>query len=180
MNPYCTSRYFLSKLASELELYRSTPGVVVFRPSYVIGPGVGLIAGVARQVAEGTLERVADGRYRLQPIGVRDAAAAILGAAGAPSAGHRVLDLVGPEALAFQDLVARVARLMGREQPRIREITIEEARRRAAAGGFQGIPPDELDCLLCDEVGSPRPLEALLGRALTPLDEVLSAALGGA
>jgi hypothetical protein len=36
---------------------------------------------------------------------------------------------------------------------------------------------DELDCLLCDEVGDDRPLEALLGRALTPLDDVLAAAL---
>jgi nucleoside-diphosphate-sugar epimerase len=182
MNPFCTNRYFLSKLASELELYRSTPSVVVFRPSYVLGPGVGPIPGVARQVAEGELERVGDGGYRLQPIGVGDAAAAILSAAGSPASGHRVLDLVGPEAVSFQELVGRVARLMGQAPGllHVREVSIEEAQRRAAAGGFQGLPPDELDCLLCDEVGLPRPLEDLLGRPLTPLDAVLSAALGGA
>ena len=39
--------------------------------------------------------------------------------------------------------------------------------------------PDELDCLLCDEVADPRPLETLLGTALTPLDDALVAATGG-
>jgi nucleoside-diphosphate-sugar epimerase len=133
-------------------------------------------------VAAGELERVGDGRYRLQPIGVRDAAAAILSAAGVQDSGHRVLDLVGPEAVGFQELVERVARLMGAApgQPRIREISFEDARRRAVAGGYLGMPPEELDCLLCDEIGSPGPLEALLSRPLTPLDAVLSAALGGA
>jgi NADH dehydrogenase len=182
INPHCTNRYFLSKLASELELYRTVPSVVVFRPSYILGSGGGLIAGIARGVAAGELERVGDGRYRLQPIGVRDAAAAILSAAGVQDSGHRVLDLVGPEAVGFQELVERVARLMGAApgQPRIREISFEDARRRAVAGGYLGMPPEELDCLLCDEIGSPGPLEALLSRPLTPLDAVLSAALGGA
>jgi hypothetical protein len=40
--------------------------------------------------------------------------------------------------------------------------------------------PDELDCLLCDEVGDARPLEALLGGFLTPLDAAIEAALRSA
>ena len=40
--------------------------------------------------------------------------------------------------------------------------------------------PDELDCLLCDEVSDPAPLEALLGRRLLPLDEALAAAVRAA
>jgi hypothetical protein len=36
--------------------------------------------------------------------------------------------------------------------------------------------PDELDCLLCDEVADPAPLATLLGRPLTPLDEALAEA----
>ena len=93
-----------------------------------------------------------------------------------------MLDLVGPEAVSFQDLVERVARLASGASsvPRVREIPVQEAERSAAAGGYQGMLPDELDCLLCDEVGSSAPLEALLGRPLTPLDEVLAAALRGA
>jgi hypothetical protein len=41
------------------------------------------------------------------------------------------------------------------------------------------MPPEELDCLLCDEIGDARPLESLLGRFLTPLGEALSAAVRG-
>jgi hypothetical protein len=37
--------------------------------------------------------------------------------------------------------------------------------------------PDELDCLLCDEIADPAPLVALLGRPLTPLDATLAAAV---
>jgi len=52
-------------------------------------------------------------------------------------------------------------------------VSVAEADRQAAAGGYRGMMPDELDCLLCDEVADARPLEALLGRFLTPLDEAL-------
>ena len=40
---------------------------------------------------------------------------------------------------------------------RVREVPIEEADRRARAGGFSGMLPDELDCLLCDEVSDSCP-----------------------
>jgi hypothetical protein len=39
--------------------------------------------------------------------------------------------------------------------------------------------PDELDCMLCDEVADHRPLEGLLGRFLTPLDEAIAVAVRG-
>jgi NADH dehydrogenase len=179
INPRCTNPYFLSKLASELELFRSGLAVVALRPSYVVGPRHGLIASLAQQLAAGEVERVGDGRYRLQPIGVRDAAAAILAAVAHPGPWHAVLDLVGPEPVRFGELVERVRRALPRapDQTRIRQVSVEEAERRAGADGYQGMLRDELDCLLCDEVASATPLEALLGRPLTPLDEVLAAAL---
>jgi hypothetical protein len=61
----------------------------------------------------------------------------------------------------------------------VREVPIEEADREARGGGWQGMLPDELDCLLCDEVSDARPLEALLGRFLTPLEDALRAAVRG-
>jgi uncharacterized protein YbjT (DUF2867 family) len=118
---------------------------------------------------------------------VADAADAALAAATRAASGaepaHRVVDLVGPETLTYRDLVARLARAAAAQGLpaafETRSVPLEQAERRAAAGGYHGMLPDELDCLLCDETSDPRPLEALLGRPLTPLDEALSLATTG-
>ena len=110
----------------------------------------------------------------------------VLAAIARPAGGFpTVFDLVGPEAIAYARLLERletVARGLGRPvRLRVREIEIAEADRRARGpAGYQGMGPDELDCLLCDEVGDAAPLEALLGRRLTPLDEALAAAVRAA
>jgi len=184
----CTNRYFLSKLASEVELYRSGREAVVLRPSYITGPGDGLVRGLLRDMAAGEVERPGDGSYRMQPVAIQDAVAAILAAVESPAAPagvarprQRVLDLVGPETIAYRDLierVGRIARAQGKAgEYRVREVPVEEADRQAAQGGFHGHRPDDLDCLLCDEFADPRPLESLLGRPLTPLDDALAAAI---
>ena len=53
---------------------------VVFRPSYIMGPGDGLVRGLLRDMAAGEVERPGDGSYRMQPVAVGDAVAAILAA----------------------------------------------------------------------------------------------------
>jgi NADH dehydrogenase len=175
IKPYCTNPYFLSKLTAEVELYRSGLEAVVFRPSYVLGPGGELVSGLREELASGSVEQIGDGGYRMQPISVRDAAALVLAALEVPLSRPRVFDLVGPEVISYRAFIERAARLLGRsERYQVREIAVEEAYRQAAAGGYRGMAPDVLDCLLCDEVSDPRPLEALLGRFLTPLDEILS------
>jgi nucleoside-diphosphate-sugar epimerase len=48
----CSNPYFLSKLAAETILFRSGIEGVVFRPSYVVGPGDSLVATVVQTLAE--------------------------------------------------------------------------------------------------------------------------------
>lgn len=179
-----TNPYFLSKLGAEMALFRSGLAVDVFRPSYVIGPGDGLVRALVPAMAEGVVERPGDGGYRMQPVAVADAAAAILAAAGATGVGdppHRVYDLVGPEPITFDAFVARLAaraRARGlRAEYAIRAVPVAEADRQARSGGYRGMQPDELDCMLCDEVADPAPLAGLLGRPLMPLDDAIDAAL---
>lgn len=185
MSPRCTNAYFLSKLAAETIGFRSGLECVVFRPSYVIGPGDAFVTAVLAALEGGELERPGDGSYRMQPIAVGDAAAGVLSAVERPAGAFpTVFDLVGPEPVSYAALAQRltaVARALGRPaQLRVREIPIAEAESRARGGGYQGLLPDELDCLLCDEVADPAPLAALLGRPLTPLDEALAAAVSAA
>jgi NADH dehydrogenase len=174
----CTNPYFLSKRTAEAELAGSGLAVTVFRPSWVIGPGSELVHRLVQELLAGEVELVGDGSYRLQPIAVKDAAAAIL-AALERSAGS--FDLVGPEPLRYREFVERVA-LTAREHGvvaayEVRQTPVEQAERSAAAGGYRGMLSDELDCLLCDEVADHRPLEALLGRFLTPLHDALATVL---
>jgi len=181
-----TSRYFLSKLTAETIVFGSGIDAVVFRPSYVVGPGDAFVPALLRAMAAGELERPGDGSYRMQPIAVADATALVLAALARPAGGFpTVFDLVGPEAVPYARLLERleaVARGLGRAlRLRVREVEIAEAERQARGGtGYQGMGPDALDCLLCDEVSDHAPLEALLGRRLTPLDEALAAAVRAA
>jgi nucleoside-diphosphate-sugar epimerase len=182
--PRCSNPYFLSKLAAETILFRSGVEGVVFRPSYVVGPGDSFVPGVLKALEGSELERPGDGSYRMQPVAAADVAELVLAVVGrAPDAFPTVFDLVGPEPVSYEQLLRRLAavlRRLGRPaELRVREVSIAEAERRARAGGFNGLLPDELDCLLCDEVSDPAPLEALLGRRLTPLDEALAAAVVG-
>jgi nucleoside-diphosphate-sugar epimerase len=185
MTRRCTNPYFLSKLAAEMMLFRSDREGVVFRPSYIVGPGDAFLGTVLDSMQSGEIERPGDGAYRLQPIAVADAAALVLAAAARPAGGFPdVFDLVGPEPVSYAHLLerlARVARSTGRTlQFHVREVPLDEVDRRAAAGGYQDMLPDELDCLLCDQVSDPSPLVTLLGRPLTSLDAALEAALRAA
>jgi nucleoside-diphosphate-sugar epimerase len=181
-SPRCTNPYFLSKLAAEVALFRSGREAVVFRPSYVIGSGDPFVPRFVGEMAKGEVEQPGDGSYRLQPIAVDDAVASILAAVEHPPlAKPLALDLVGPEPIRFDRFLERVgdiAREAGKvETFRVRVVGIADADARARAGGFYGMQPDALDCLLCDEVADPAPLTALLGRPLSPLDAAVRAAL---
>ena len=185
MSRRCTNGYFLSKLSAEALVFRSDLDGCVFRPSFVIGPGDGLVSSVLGGLAAGEVVRPGDGSYRMQPIGVADVTALVLAAASRPpGAFPRVFDLVGPEAVSYARLLERLAAAAasaGRPAAlRVREIPIGEADRQAREGGYQGMLPDELDCLLCDEVADPAPLVDLLGRPLQPLDAVLAVAVRAA
>jgi len=181
-----TSRYFLSKLRAEALVLGSSLDAFVFRPSYVVGPGDAFVPAVLRAMETGDVERPGDGSHRMQPIAVADATAVVLAAIARPAGSFpTVIDLVGPEPVAYARLLERleaVARRLGRPvRLRVREVEIADAERQAQGpAGYQGMGPDELDCLLCDEVGDAAPLEALLGRQLTRLDEALAAAVRAA
>lgn len=183
VSPRSTNGYFLAKLESEVELFRSGLEVVCLRPSYIIGPGSELIPKLVREMATGEVERLGDGSYRLQPIAIKDVADLVLACAQRASVRHLVVDTVGPEPVTFAEFIERVAdasRRLGKPMRYdVREIEIAEADRQARAGGFRGLQPDELDVLLCDEIADPRGAEAALGRFLIPLDDAIEAAIRG-
>jgi len=172
----CTNPYFLSKLKAEVELFSSDRDVIVFRPSYIVGSGNPWILGLVRDLAGDKVQQVGDGSYRLQPIAIDDAVDLILREISGGKDNPLVCDMVGPEPLAYRTFLRRLRRISGAPEPlRVKVVPVESADRWVEERGMSSA---ELDCLLCDEVSDPRPLESLLGRALKPLDEALVLALG--
>lgn len=174
LSRHCTNPYFLAKMAGEVELFRSGLAVMVFRPSYIFGQGDEFLTPlIGRILAEAAIEIPGDGTYRLQPISVVDAARASLAALATSGPSHRVVDLVGPEVLSYRELILRIASAMGK-QVGISERPVEEAISLARNSGYFGLRAHDLDCLLCDEIASPRPVTDLLGASLEGLDVVIT------
>ncbi|MBN2370026.1 MAG: NAD-dependent epimerase/dehydratase family protein [Vicinamibacteria bacterium] len=178
-----TNDYFKAKLTVEEMLRDSDREAIVFRPSYIVGPGDELIPALLREMEIGEVEVVGDGEHRFQPVAVADAVEAILKAAERRSPLAAPIDLVGPEQLTYRRFIDRVARAaQNANRPSAfsaRKVPVEEAEKRARSRGYRGLLADELDVLLCDEVSDPKPLADLLGRRLTPLDESLAVAVAG-
>jgi len=174
MNHHCTNPYFLAKMAGEVELFRSGLSVTILRPSYIFGPGDEFLTPlIHRMRTSAVIEVPGDGEYRLQPISVRDAARVVLGAFLGSAQGQAVLDLVGPEILSYRQLIARVATRLGC-QVSTRERPKSEAMSQAGErGGYFGLRPHDLDCLFCDEVSVPGPVECLTSGPLETLDEMI-------
>lgn len=178
MARHCTNPYFLSKAACEAELLGSGIETVVFRPSYVLGPASELVGELLRALRAGRVPRAGEGAYRLQPIALRDAGALVVAALErAAGAWPFVFDLVGPEPIPFDAFLDRLAAAAGQGPRggrwRVEPVPLESALAAARESGFLGMRADDFDCLLSDEVGDPAPLEALLGRPLLSLDELL-------
>lgn len=174
MNPHCTNPYFLAKMAGEVALFRSGLAITVFRPSHLFGVGDEFLSPlISRVAADPIVEIPGDGGYRLQPLAVRDAARAVLGALEQNEASPRVIDLVGPEVLSYRTLIARIASIMGR-RIEIRERPVDETLALASESGYFGLRPHDLACLLCDEVSDPGAVESLIAGKLEPLDGVIA------
>ena len=182
MTRHCTNRYFLSKLQSEMQLFKSDLRVAVFRPSYIIGPGGELVSRLLQQMSAGEVEMAGDGATRLQPVSVFDAADALVATVTREDPPrHTVYDLVGPQPVSYLEFIDHVAYLAaGAGRPatfELKSITVEAAEQQAAEGGYQGMGPDSLDCLLCDQVADWQPLARLLDRPLRSLDETVESAM---
>jgi nucleoside-diphosphate-sugar epimerase len=180
MSRHCTNSYFLSKLAGEVALFRSKLEAVVLRPSYIFGTGDEFLTPLVRQMRSAdAIEIPGDGRYRMQPISVQDAAHVVLGSLASEASGPQVVDLVGPEPISYRGLIDRIAAVMKRSIE-VRERPVEETLAIARNGDYFGLRPHDLACLLCDEVSDSGPARSLAGRELDALDSVIAEGVRGA
>jgi uncharacterized protein YbjT (DUF2867 family) len=112
------SPHLSSRAEVERILLESIPDSVALRASIVIGARSRSFRLLVRLVERlPVLTLPAWRRFRTQPIDARDVTELLLAAASVPAIGGRSLDIGGPEALTYGEIVERIAELMLLHRP---------------------------------------------------------------
>jgi nucleoside-diphosphate-sugar epimerase len=129
---------------------------------------------VVHAAARPTVNLLGGGRHSIRPLDVDDLSRAILRCCETSGAGAAVYELVGPEATAYRDVIARTAALMGREVS-VRSMPVWLAKLGAAIAGWTrqgGMTPTVIDVITSDEAVHEN-ADVALGVNLTPLSATL-------
>jgi nucleoside-diphosphate-sugar epimerase len=176
LKSWATNGYFLSKRQIEAMCKRQAIPFVIFRPSYILGPGDELIPFLVHDILHGRVLVAGQGDRPMQPIYVQDAATAFIGAVTGHGTPNQIFDLVGPEIITFTQLISRVATVMEQEGYTLPEFTIQHIPLQDASD-IMGLAQEEIDVMLSDTIGDPTPLLKDLNISLTPLDIAIQAAV---
>lgn len=172
--------YFRAKWNQEQTVKASGIDHVVFRASFVFGPDGGMLPLLVKQVRWAPVVAVV-GTRRMQPVWVEDVAAAFASAATSDAGSGRTFDLVGPDAVTWDELYDRIKRTLGKRRPTFHP---PMGLVRAGAAVLEKIPtgiplsPDGLTMLeFADNVGDPAPLADAFGIRPVGLNEQIRRAV---
>lgn len=176
IKPWATNDYFLSKLRIEELFQENSIPFVIFRPSYIIGPGDDLIPSLMSSLMKGLVYVIGEGTTPLQPIYVKDATTAFLNAAQNMGPDNMIYDLVGPEIVNMNQLIKRVSNIMQKEgynlpKFQIQYISTEEAFK------LLDMAKEEIAITRCDVLGDNKMFTKQLKIKLSKIDEGIRAAI---
>jgi uncharacterized protein YbjT (DUF2867 family) len=105
--------YYAAKWAMERAVVASGLEYVIFRPSFVFGPGGGALQTFIRQVRLSPIVTIiGDGVQRSQPIWRDDVAAYFAKSIDLPQAANRTFELGGPDVVDWNELYRRIAKVL--------------------------------------------------------------------
>jgi NADH dehydrogenase len=173
--------YYRSKWAMERAVESSGLEHVILRPSFVFGRDGGVLPTFVRLARFSPVTPiVGPGTQRLQPIWVDDVAAYFAEAVEKPEAANRTFELGGPEIVTWDELWARLKRVLGKRRPAV-HIPFGVMRIPATLLGRlpkAPITPDQLTMLeLGDNVAADDSAQAVFDVPLVPLDDQLRQAV---
>ena len=161
-----TSSYFASKYRAEREIINSGLDYTIFRASYIIGKTDHLTKSLSKQMKKGVIIIPGSGRYRLQPIFVEDVTKIILEAVIEKKFSNKILDLVGPRKISFEDFVKLFSKNM---KVKFKKVDLEDAY-------DDGIYSSEsLDILIGEYTSDVDQLQKLTNVQLTMVEKFLQA-----
>jgi NADH dehydrogenase len=112
--------YYRGKWAMEQAVEGSGLEHVIFRPSFVFGRDGGILPTFRKLARLAPVTPiVGSGKQRIQPIWADDVAAYFAEAIAKPEAANRTFELGGPEAVTWDELWARLKRVLGLRRPSV-------------------------------------------------------------
>jgi NADH dehydrogenase len=167
--------YFRAKWQTEQLVRDSGIEHVIFRPSFVFGRDGGVLPLFVRQVRYSPVTPViGSGLHRVQPIWVDDVAEFFAAAVDKPEAANRIFELGGPDVVSWNELYARIAKVLGKRR---RRLNLPTGLIRTAATATERLPGapitrDELAMIeIGDNVAADTAAVETFGFPLVPLDE---------
>jgi len=164
------SDYFVSKYKAEREIINSGLDYTIFRASYIIGKTDYLTKALSKQMKKGVIIIPGSGKYRLQPISVTDVAKIILEAINKKKFSKKILDLVGPQKMSFEDFVKLFTK---NTSVKIQKINLESAYDEAKRNTRSVYGLESLNILVGDYTSDGKQLKKLSDVKLTTVAEFL-------
>ena len=155
-----TFGYFISKFQAEQEIINSGLGYTIFRASYIIGKDDSLSHILFKQIKQGAITVPGSGRYRLQPIFIGDVAKVIFQSLTQQKFSNKIIDLVGPKIITFNDYVRDF--IQGKKIP-IKNIDLEDAYHTALHNPKTDFGIDDLNILVGAYIGNHKKLKSMSG-----------------
>ena len=159
-----TSSYFASKYKAEQEIINSGLDYTIFRASYIIGKTDHLTKSLSKQMKKGVIIIPGSGKYQLQPIFVEDVARVILKSILEKKFSKKILDLVGPRKISFEDFVKLFSK---NTKVKFKKINLKNA---YDEGTYSS---ESLDLLIGDYTSDMTQLQKLASIKLTPVEKFL-------
>jgi uncharacterized protein YbjT (DUF2867 family) len=167
--------YYRAKWEMEQEAKSSGLEYTIYRPSFVFGRAGGVLPTFIRQVKLSPVVTViGPGLQKSQPIWVEDVAAYFAQGIGLPQAANHTFELGGPDAVTWNELYLRIARVLNKRR-RLVHVPFSVARTGARlVERLPGAPitPDQVTMLMSGDnvAGSPDAVDTFQ-IPLVPLDE---------
>lgn len=166
--------YLYSKWRGEQEVINSGLAYTILQPSIMFGEGDEFLNALAGLVTIGpVVPVVGNGRNRMQPISVADVAQCLVLAIDRGDLKGRTVEIGGPQQISYNDIVAIVARTMGR---RILRFHLPVWLMYIATAVIQRLQPrpmlttGQLRMLALRNVAEPRGVEETFGFTPQPME----------
>jgi nucleoside-diphosphate-sugar epimerase len=152
--------YFISKYKAEKEIIESGLDYTILRASYIIGKNDPLTKNLTNQIKKKKILIPGSGKYHIQPIFVDDVAKVIFNSIISKNFSNKIIELVGPETVTFNDYVKL---FKGKSNIKIKNIDLEQAYYDALHNPKSNYSIDDLNILIGDFVGNHNKLKKLCG-----------------